>query len=981
MKSNRILQFFILFLFFVPQAFASQEKQGGGAAITNQLEGMGYAYKLYDATNGLPTSDANTILSTQDGFIWIGGYSGLIRYDGARFERQDSSTGITSVNALYEDSHKRLWIGTNDNGVIYTSKNEFRHYTYEDGLRSSTVRTITEDYDHTIYIGTTQGVAYIDQNMKLHTLNDIQIDNAYVAQLASDGLGSIYGITRNGTVFCIKNRKVTSYYNGWDLGIGDITAVYPDSKKVGAVYLGTSTDIIAHGSFERRFEDITTINVAPAANIGLITKASGRIWVISDRIAGYLDENEDFVPLENFPLTSSIGTMTEDYEGNLWFTSFRQGVVKVVANQFTDISSLAELPSTVVNSTCMHQNHLYIGTDYGLQILDRQNNRIENDLTKFLDNARIRCIEEDAQRNLWISTYTGHKGLVCYTFDGRIKTYTTDNGLPADETRGTAITSNGSVLLATNNGFAVLRHGEVIKSYGANSGVNSSVILTVAEGPAESYYLGTDGGGIYIIDGNNIRRIGRQDGLTSEVILRIKKDTKRNLYWIITSNSIAYMKDEKIFTVEQFPYSNNYDIFFDNSDNAWILASNGIYVVKVQDMINNRKIDYLFYDTSSGLPTVPTGNSFSAIEKDGTLYISGRTGVSRVNINRYFEKTHDIKLIVPYVDADEVRYYPDRNNKVTLPASAKVVTIYSYALTYSMRNPKIKYQLEGFDKEPLFVNQKNLEPVRYTNLDGGNYTFNMSLLNNSTNQIQQTFSIKITKTKAFYETNWFWLIVTAVWILFIFFLAQRYIHQKIYKMEKKAEENKEFVNAIIGAFANCVDGKDVYTNGHSRRVAKYTKMLAQKLGESDEAVEKFYNIALMHDIGKIGIPDAILQKPGKLTPEEYEIMKSHAQKGYEILKDVKLQDDLADGAHYHHERLDGNGYPDGLVGDNIPWVARVISVADTFDAMSSTRPYRKKLPMNQIIEEIKCCAGTQFDPLVVKKFLELYEEGAFDDLK
>ncbi|MBQ1832167.1 MAG: HD domain-containing protein, partial [Treponema sp.] len=136
-----------------------------------------------------------------------------------------------------------------------------------------------------------------------------------------------------------------------------------------------------------------------------------------------------------------------------------------------------------------------------------------------------------------------------------------------------------------------------------------------------------------------------------------------------------------------------------------------------------------------------------------------------------------------------------------------------------------------------------------------------------------------------------------------------------------------------------------------------------------------------HDIGKIGIPDEILNKPGKLTEEEYEIVKTHPYRGFEILKKVKTQKDLVEGAKFHHERFDGKGYPARLAGEKIPIVARIISVADAFDAMSSTRPYRKKMSMDVIIQEIKDCTGSQFDPTVTKAFLDLYEEGAFDNLK
>ena len=216
-------------------------------------------------------------------------------------------------------------------------------------------------------------------------------------------------------------------------------------------------------------------------------------------------------------------------------------------------------------------------------------------------------------------------------------------------------------------------------------------------------------------------------------------------------------------------------------------------------------------------------------------------------------------------------------------------------------------------------------------------------------------------------------IVSVILVYIYYEMMQHY-------QSKHRKELESFNNSIMEAFSECVESKDAYTKGHSQRVALYTKMLAQRLGESKETVKKFYNVALLHDIGKLGMPEAILTKPGKLTPEEFEIVKKHPVRGYEILKNVKIQEDIAAGAHYHHERWDGKGYPNGLKETEIPWVARIISVADTFDAMSSTRPYREKLPINFIAEEIENCSGSQFDPKVVKAFLSLYIEGAFNEL-
>lgn len=224
------------------------------------------------------------------------------------------------------------------------------------------------------------------------------------------------------------------------------------------------------------------------------------------------------------------------------------------------------------------------------------------------------------------------------------------------------------------------------------------------------------------------------------------------------------------------------------------------------------------------------------------------------------------------------------------------------------------------------------------------------------------------------------LFITLIGLVSILLIYQR--NERIIRVqERHRKELVDFTNSIIDAFAVCIDGKDSYTNGHSLRVAQYTRMLAKKLGEDEETIQKFYNIALLHDIGKIGIPDDILNKPGKLTEEEYEIVKTHPYRGYEILKKVKTQKDLVEGAQFHHERFDGRGYPARLAGEKIPLVARIISVADAFDAMSSTRPYRKKMPMDVIVQEIKDCTGSQFDPKISKAFLELYEEGAFDNLK
>ena len=177
------------------------------------------------------------------------------------------------------------------------------------------------------------------------------------------------------------------------------------------------------------------------------------------------------------------------------------------------------------------------------------------------------------------------------------------------------------------------------------------------------------------------------------------------------------------------------------------------------------------------------------------------------------------------------------------------------------------------------------------------------------------------------------------------------------------------------ALVNAIDAKDIYTHGHSSRVAVYSRLIAQRAGLSDDECDEVYFAALLHDVGKIGIPDDIINKPGKLTDEEFEQIKRHTTTGDQILRSIKQSPSLRIGAHYHHERYDGTGYPEGLAGEDIPRIARIIAVADAYDAMTSTRSYRDSLPAPEVRQELACGAGGQFDPRFARIMLQLIDDG------
>lgn len=193
-------------------------------------------------------------------------------------------------------------------------------------------------------------------------------------------------------------------------------------------------------------------------------------------------------------------------------------------------------------------------------------------------------------------------------------------------------------------------------------------------------------------------------------------------------------------------------------------------------------------------------------------------------------------------------------------------------------------------------------------------------------------------------------------------------------LSDKNEQMSKMTMQTIMTIANTIDAKDEYTRGHSRRVAEYSAAIARELGYPEEKVSDVRSIGLLHDIGKIGVPDAVLNKPGRLTDEEYQLMKDHTVTGGEILKDITMIDELDVGARYHHEHFDGTGYPEGLAGDAIPEVARIIGVADAYDAMTSNRVYRRHLEQDRVMTELKKGNGSQFDPKACSALIRLIEE-------
>ncbi|MBP5325246.1 MAG: response regulator, partial [Pseudobutyrivibrio sp.] len=323
------------------------------------------------------------------------------------------------------------------------------------------------------------------------------------------------------------------------------------------------------------------------------------------------------------------------------------------------------------------------------------------------------------------------------------------------------------------------------------------------EGLDGEIMVGTDGGGMYRVVDGKAERITRDDGLTSDVILRIKKDEKRDLYWIITSNSIQYMKDGVVYEIKNFPYSNNFDIYLDVDDNAWILSSNGIYCANADDMIQKETFEYRFYNGDTGLTSVPTGNSFSELD-GGNLYIAGRSGVNKVDINNFFHQSGRIRVAVKSIVADDQEIKQDENGVYVIPPTSGRIQINASIVNYNLSNPLIHMYLEGDEASGITANQSDISSLEYTGLKYGNYKLHIQVLDESNGTLYQDEVFLINKQPKLTELMVFRVLIVALIAILVGLLVWRImtgtIIRKQYREIQAAKAEVEKANSVKSRF-------------------------------------------------------------------------------------------------------------------------------------------------------------------------------------
>ena len=941
----------------------------------------------FDDSNGLPTGEANTVIQTAEGYIWIGSYGGLIRYDGTSFHNY-SENGVfpsSSIRALFQDSGGRLWIGTNDQGVFYYENDGFVQLTHEDNAKFLSIRSFAEGKNGEIYVGATSGLARAESDNTLTQISD-EI-NSTVYNIAADTNGVVWACIDNGIAVLVRDGEIIGRFDSSEYLKASMYCL--GGAENSDILLGTSENYLyrvklldnnySDGSF-----DLTEYRTGEISTANWVTEdAGGNIWAAAQNGLGYVDGDGGWHTI-NSEHTASSRTVCFDYEGNVWAASSSYGVIHIVDSLFSNPNFTAGISDTFINTVAIdNEGYYYLGTDIGVIMLNDSFQPITNELTEGLEGERIRHISCDSKGNIWIGAYYQNGLLMYEPGSQKITRYSEEDGLSSSQIRLTAELSDGSIAVATQNGISIIENGKVTKTYTGENGLDYPIILSLCEGKDGTLYAGSDGQGIYAIKDGSVTHYGFDEGLPSGVVLRMLLDENGEGLFISAGNSLYYWDFESFRLLDNYIKSPGsvFDIRLQGSE-LWLMQSNGINILNREKLLAGEDTKVRILGNAYGLTGTLNANTWNT-EKDGILYLCTSEGLSLLNLEQMGEEEAAIIGAINHVSADDTVYGSPES--VSLDSGVTRLTFNFAPLSFSGKTVTVRYRLKGFDEGATLLTNNEPMSASYTNLSGGDYEFCIEVLGSDGETVVSSLTVPVHKDYRLVELTWFWVLMGILALGVIVLCAVIIIHIKTAHLKKRQNEYRRIIGEALRTFANAIDAKDKYTNGHSLRVATYSLEIAKKLNFSEDDQERIYNIALLHDIGKIGISDRIINKPGKLTAEEIETIKRHPLIGGEILKDFASIPGISEGARYHHERYDGTGYNEGLKGEDIPYFARIICVADSYDTMSGGRHYQQSKDSSWVKEELERCSGTQFDPAVVKIMIELINEGkvpvSFEDTK
>ena len=980
-------------------------------AFGTEAQAASYMSNKTEIPVDLEVSGAEAICQTEDGYVWIAQYSGLTRYDSKEFvtyksfEFDGQEYSVINVRALAAEG-STLYIGTSEHIYVY------KDYHFEPLLMDPGVVTgiVLDEEKDLLYISTQNNGAIIYDIAKGTKTAIPGSDGKYVRDIALDleRDNCYYQVAegvydKNGNEVFMNSRLLETY--SYDT----------------TLFMAEDSGIIHRYDMEsgKMLDDFT---IPDQVNRMLYSEEDRLLFVACEKDGIYcvdFSTSEPTVALAgDLESKSQLVDLMIDYEGNLWVASHyigASGVSIITRNALSELlyddpiwQSLNEPPAFDRNVYAVERygDILYIVAATRIYRYDLKQNLIlpDNAIMQSIDAyAAAKTQEGRAQGDSNFEFTYAPKDVEIF----RDKIYFAVSGIglveydPNSEAvviydQNYIIDHHGKLVgdpaLETTNTVRSLRSFDDYLALGYTRGLMrfDGTEFSVMNLSTNVLYINKTKDGQLLYDRTQGLFVVDDDFSAVEEIPTEKGVTGNRLKFLVDGDLIYYTLNSRLFRLDTvngngiseevtIPYIKGSivelsKIRFGDKDGdpeyKYVIGSQTqLYIT--DSLEGDRLADYESFDATNGLHPIIANTSGYYDESEQKYYLQSTNGVFVYDFNKTRDIPPPAKIVVSSVDLDGEHSYGDR---ISIGKDVYRVAFNLSILGFRPNNGyTIYYKLDGIDEDYTVAADDN-RSAYYTNLAGGSYDFHV-YVTDEYGQASNEIQVHLEKEKKVNEQWWFWAILAVIAAGAVFFIAAMFVRIKTRQSLKRQLEYKNITVESIQAIARTIDAKDEYTNGHSIRVGAYSKIIAENLGMSSDEVDNIYYIALLHDIGKIAIPDSILNKPGRLTDEEFAVMKSHTTRGAAILKGISTIPQIIEGAKSHHEKYDGSGYPEGLKGEDIPFVARIICCADCFDAMASKRVYKAPFSLDVITNEFERCAGTQFDPQISRVVVDLITTG------
>ncbi len=959
----------------------------------------------------LEVSGAEALCQTEDGYVWIAQYSGLTRYDSKEFvtyksfEYDGREYPVINVRALASEGNT-LYIATSEHIYVYKDYH-FEPLVMDPGVVNDIILDAGNDL---LYISTQDngGIIYDIAGGTKTTIAGTE--GKYVRDIALDIAGG-------------------NYYYQIDKGVCDKSGreILLNSRLLEIYSYGTTLYMVEDSGIVHRYNMekgrmLSDLTIPDQVNKMLYSEKDQILFAACEKSGIYcidLNAPEPVITLAgNLENRSQLVDLMIDYEGNLWVASHyigASGVTIITKNALSELlyddpiwQSLNAPPAFDRNVYAVERygDILYIVSAARIYRYDLNRNEIlpDNIIMQTIDKyADAKTREGKAQGDSNFTFAYAPKDVEI--FKDKVYFAVSSIGLVEYDPKSEEVVIYDSDYIASHHGKLVddpdltltntirsMRSFDDYLALGYTRGLMrfDGTEFSVMNIGTNVLYINKTKDGRILFDRTQGLFVVDNDFTTATEIPTEKGITGNRLKFLVDGDNLYYTLNSRLFRLNTrsgngvseeiaIPYIKGsivelakirYGDKAGEPEYKYIIGSQTqLYIADSLD--GDRLTDYESYDSTNGLQPIIANTSGYYDEAEQRYYLQSTNGIFVYDFNLTRDVPPPAKIVVSSVDLDGVQYYGE---SINLGKDVYRVAFNLSILGFRPNNGHtIYYKLDGVDDDYTVASDDNRSEY-YTNLAGGSYDFHV-YVTDEYGQVSNPVQIHLEKEKKVNEQWWFWAVLAAIAIAAVYLASSVYVRMKTRQSLKRQLEYKNITLESIQAIARTIDAKDEYTNGHSIRVGFYSKVIAENMGMSSDEVDNIYYIALLHDIGKIAIPDSILNKPGRLTDEEYDVMKSHTTRGAGILKGISTIPQIMEGARSHHEKYDGSGYPEGIKGEDIPLVARIIGCADCFDAMASKRVYKAPFSVDVITNEFKRCAGTQFDPKICKVVIDLIESG------